>query len=56
MLGDKRPATVAEAVGRLLDDPELWTMLATAGRQRAGDFALSETQPSMWSAFEGLVR
>ena len=56
VLGDKRPATVAEAVGRLLDDPELWTMLATAGRQRAGDFALSETQPSMWSALEGLVR
>ncbi|MGB0501578.1 MAG: glycosyltransferase, partial [Acidimicrobiales bacterium] len=55
VLGDKRPASVAEAVGRLLDDPGLWSTLATAGRQRAGDFALSRTEPSMWSALEGLI-
>ena len=54
VLGDKRPASVAEAVGRLLDDPGLWSTLATAGRQRAGDFALSRTEPSMWSALEGV--
>ena len=56
VLGDKRPATVAEAVGRLLDDPGLWSTLATAGQQRAGDFALSRTESAMWLALAGLVR
>ncbi|MEO0492691.1 MAG: glycosyltransferase family 4 protein [Actinomycetota bacterium] len=56
VLGDKRPVTVAEAVGRLLADPTLWGALAEAGARRAGDFALDRTQVAMWDALQGLVR
>lgn len=55
VLGDKRPATVATAVGRLLDDAGLWDTVAAAGRGRAADFALDRTEPAMSDALEGLL-
>ncbi|MEM8706713.1 MAG: glycosyltransferase family 4 protein [Actinomycetota bacterium] len=55
VLGDKRPATVAEAVGRVLDDADLHTTLVGAGRARAADFSLDRTKPSMRNALEGLL-
>ncbi len=55
VLADKRPATVAAAVGRLLDDADLRRALTEAGRRRAADFALEESRRRMLLALDGLV-
>lgn len=55
VLGDKRPATVAAAVGRVLDDSELRGALAAAGLQRAEDFALDRSMQVMWDSLAGLL-
>ena len=41
VLPDKSPVPFAAAVGRVLRDPELRTVLATAGRDRAAGFDLT---------------
>jgi glycosyltransferase involved in cell wall biosynthesis len=41
VLPDKSPVPFAAAVGRVLRDPELRTVLATAGRDRAAGFDLA---------------
>lgn len=55
VLADKRPVTIASAVGRLLDDSELRHAVREAGRRRAADFALRESRPRMLAALKDLV-
>lgn len=55
LIGDKRPATVAAALDRVLGDPDVRTALVDAGRRRAGDFSLDKGRQQMRAALEGLV-
>ncbi|MEM9467314.1 MAG: glycosyltransferase family 4 protein [Actinomycetota bacterium] len=55
LLADKRPATVAAAVLRVLDDAPLAATLVDAGRRRAAEFDLEIGRERMRAALEGLV-
>ena len=55
VLSDKRPATVATAVARVLGDPRVAEVMAAAGRRRAADFALEVGRERMRVALDGLV-
>ena len=55
VLGDKAPVTVASAIARILDDPELEQHLIEQGWQRADDFSLADSRNAHRAAFDGLV-
>ncbi|MEM9521671.1 MAG: glycosyltransferase family 4 protein [Actinomycetota bacterium] len=55
VLGDKRPATVAAAIGRVLDDASLRHHMVAAGRRRAADFSLERGQERMRAALAGVI-
>lgn len=55
VLADKRPATVAAAIDRVLGDDALAAAMVAAGRARATDFALDIGRERMRAALEGLV-
>lgn len=55
VLADKRPATIAAAVSRVLDDSVLADAMTAAGIRRAADFALEVGRERMRAALDGLV-
>ena len=55
VLADKRPATIAAAVSRVLDDPVLAETMTAAGLRRAADFSLDIGRQRMREALAGLV-
>ncbi len=56
VLPDKAPVTFAAAVGRVLSDPELQSVLARAGRARAAEFDLAASTRRFVSLVETAVR
>ena len=55
LIGDKRPATIAAALDRVLGDADLRSALIAAGRRRAADFSLENGRQHMRAALEGLL-